>query len=549
MAQTSKDFEDIVKRATATIKIADQALRYLRDQKRVLSQGDLNRKQEDSLRKINEQINENEAAKVEAKIESDQAKRLIPSLKSIENIDKQLEREYAAYDRAARTGGKPNKSRINQLLAQREGVARILLGYAPDAPQAPESFEAVETDVTAPTPAKTTLQADKTAAEQQAAEEAIDQKPAAGGKPGTGKGGDKDKTTAVPGVFDPAAARIGEEVSMGAARPPGVVGGVKRDLQSLLAQTEFWYDLPDYIFNLDPKLGELLVKAVDENWDNEKFLSQAKLTTWWQKNAAPVRQRIIAKAKFDELRNAGQDVGNTEYAMDTATIRRSVQARARQLGAQLAEPQLEQIVSKVYNGFLENDSIAIDSFIAPYIGKISSIVGTGLPGAGTAMTGFSGQALQNYQTLQSIARANGLSLRDVLPGISAVAAGGDLESAVLQKLATGELDINRIAQDARMIAATGQPEYVRNLLGQGYDLEQIYAPYRGVMASVLELNPEEIDLKELSGYGLFSDKGESNIFDFKRALRKDSRWQYTEQAKSEVADSVLGVLRDFGFQG
>jgi hypothetical protein len=364
-----------------------------------------------------------------------------------------------------------------------------------------------------------------------------------GGKPGQGAG-----ITAT-SSFDPAAARIGEEVSMGATRPVGVPTGTKRDLQTLLAQTEFWYDLPDYIFNLDPKLGELLVEAVEKNLDPAEFLRRAKLTPWWQKNAEPVRKRIIAKAKFDELRSAGQDVGNTEYAMDTATIRRSIQAKARQMGAQLAEPQLEQIVSKVYNGLLENDELAIDSFIAPYIGKATSIVGTGLPGAGTKMTGFSGQALQNYQTLQGIAKANGLNLRDVLPGISAVTAGGDLESAVLQKLATGELDINRIAQDARMIAATGQPEYVRNLLGQGYDLQQIYAPYKSVMASVLELNPEEIDLKELSGYGLFSDKGESNIFDFKRALRKDSRWQYTEQARNEVADSVLGVLRDFGFQG
>lgn len=362
--------------------------------------------------------------------------------------------------------------------------------------------------------------------------------------------GDKKITSsgdAIPSSFDPAIARAGEEID----RPgsSNIPPKAQRDLKTLLASTEFWFDLPDYIFNLDPKLGELLVKAVNNNYDEARFLSEAKLTSWWQKNAAPIRTRIIAKAKYDELRAAGTDVGNTEYALDSATIKRSVQSRARSLGANLGPEQLDQIVSKIYNGFLENDTLAIDSFIAPYIGKITSIVGTGLPGAGTTTTGFSGQALQNYQTLQAIAKANGLSIRDILPGVSATTTGGDLETAVLQKLTLGELDINRIAQDARIIAGTGQPEYVRNLLNQGYDLGQVYSPYKNIMASVLELNPEEIELKELSGYGLFSDKGGSNIYDFKRALRKDSRWQYTEQAREEVADTTLGILRDFGFQG
>ena len=363
----------------------------------------------------------------------------------------------------------------------------------------------------------------------------------------TGDGTLTPSGDAIPSSFDPAIARAGEEID----RPgsSNIPPKAQRDLKTLLASTEFWFDLPDYIFNLDPKLGELLVKAVNNNYDEARFLSEAKLTSWWQKNAAPIRTRIIAKAKYDELRAAGTDVGNTEYALDSATIKRSVQSRARSLGANLGPEQLDQIVSKIYNGFLENDTLAIDSFIAPYIGKITSIVGTGLPGAGTTTTGFSGQALQNYQTLQAIAKANGLSIRDILPGVSATTTGGDLETAVLQKLTLGELDINRIAQDARIIAGTGQPEYVRNLLNQGYDLGQVYSPYKNIMASVLELNPEEIELKELSGYGLFSDKGGSNIYDFKRALRKDSRWQYTEQAREEVADTTLGILRDFGFQG
>jgi hypothetical protein len=362
--------------------------------------------------------------------------------------------------------------------------------------------------------------------------------------------GDKTKTpppaiTTVDGSFDPARFRQGEEASMGAT-PPGTPKG-KSDLNTLLAKTEFWFDLPDYIFKTVPKLGELLVKAVDEGWDDEKFLSQARLTTWWQQNSAPIRTRIIARAKFNELNSAGQDASKTEYALDTAAIKRSVQSRARAMGANLDENAINQVVARIYDGFLENDTVAIDSFIAPYIGKVTSIVGNGL-GATLQPQGYSGQALQNYQALQAVAKANGLSIRDILPKLS-VLPGQNLDDLVLQKLATGELDINRLAQDARNIAAQGTPDYVKGLLQQGYDLEQIYAPYKNVMAQILELNPDEIDLNDGTLRGAIGQDKEMNIYDFKKALRKDNRWQYTENAREEVASSVLGVLRDFGFQG
>jgi hypothetical protein len=69
------------------------------------------------------------------------------------------------------------------------------------------------------------------------------------------------------------------------------------------------------------------------------------------------------------------------------------------------------------------------------------------------------------------------------------------------------------------------------------------------MANVLELNADEIDLNDPSLGIAINDKGDMNISEFKRALRKDSRWQYTDQAKEEVSSIALKVLRDFGFQG
>jgi hypothetical protein len=377
-------------------------------------------------------------------------------------------------------------------------------------------------------------------------------KPSTGGKTGGTTGGNTGgntggttggaSTTAFPqygGVNTTTLAGI----AAASARPP--VPGAATPLDTLLAKTEFWYDLPDYIFKIDPKLGELLVQAVNEGWDNAKFLAKAQLTPWWQKNSGAIRTRIIDREKYNDLLKAGEDVSKTDYGLYLSKQMRAVKAKAREIaGVTLTDEQAQLVASKIYDGFLDDDPLAINALITPFIGKTTSIVGTG-----TKQTGFGGQALQNYQTLQGIAKANGFSLKDILPNVSAITAGGDIETAVLRGLADGSIDINRVAQDARMLAAQGQPQYVRGLLGQGYDLEAIYAPYRQTMASTLELDPNQIDLNDSTLRMAITDKGDMNLYDFKKALRQDNRWQYTGAAKEEVSNAALKVLQDFGFQG
>ena len=318
-----------------------------------------------------------------------------------------------------------------------------------------------------------------------------------------------------------------------------------KTFEEITAGTEFWYNLPDYIFDQDDELKRILEEAVANDWDNEKFLSVVRSrSTWWNKNEGPIRERIIDLAKYNDLRSRGIDVSNTAYGRFLKTSTSAVKARSLQLtGTALDDATAEKIAGQIWNGFLDDDQNAIDRLILPYLGKITSIIG------GQSTQTYGGEALRNYQTLQAIAFENGFTLKDILPNISTTTTGGDLEKAVLQKIALGEIDVNTVAQAARNLAAQGQPQYVKNLLNQGYDLSQIFSPYRNVMAGELEINPDEISLNDPVLRSAITEKGEANMYDFKRALRRDSRWQFTEGARSEVAGAVSSVLRDFGFQG
>jgi hypothetical protein len=139
------------------------------------------------------------------------------------------------------------------------------------------------------------------------------------------------------------------------------------------------------------------------------------------------------------------------------------------------------------------------------------------------------------QSILGTARANGITLNQ-----------NQIDS--FAKRVQDGTDIKTIDSEIRNIATVGMPDKVVKLLNQGIDLDTIYSPYRNLMASVLELNPESIDLKDATLRSAIGSDREMTIYDFEKALRKDYRWQYTDNAKRDVSNVALKVLRDFGFQ-
>lgn len=138
---------------------------------------------------------------------------------------------------------------------------------------------------------------------------------------------------------------------------------------------------------------------------------------------------------------------------------------------------------------------------------------------------------------------------------TAVANGLDLDKTFasqlpnwIKRIENGE-DPEVFKQLIRQTAKIGLPDKVSKLLDQGLDLDAVYAPYRNTMASLLEVNPDSISLNDpLLRTAIQGDK-EIPIYDFQRQIRKDNRWQYTNNARAEASDVAKTVLRDFGFMG
>lgn len=262
---------------------------------------------------------------------------------------------------------------------------------------------------------------------------------------------------------------------------------------------------------------------------NKNPVLKQELTTIKQQ-APDLTKRLEEKKIYDKMIKAAKgDPDKIAAAKATTAYGRGIDDAAAALaeyamktGADVTEEELQQLATEVYDKAIENNPVQIRNLIRGMIGDTRQ-----------------GQAGNDYAELKAVAVANGLDLDKTF--------GSNLNEW-LQKIDKGE-SIDTYKRLIRNTAKIGMPQNVAALLDNGVDLEAIYSPYKNLMAATLEINPETIDLNDPVLRSAVTGDKEVPLYEFQRQLRKDSRWQYTNQAKQEVSDVALKVLRDFGFQG
>lgn len=386
----------------------------------------------------------------------------------------------------------------------------------------------------------------KTVAEEVVTKPKPKPKPAAAAKPGS----------TVPSNFDVGSFRMADEASM--AKVGGNTTGTKtatgsEDINAIYALARSKYSNVDSIFLYDDELKQLLIDAVGDpttakdDMDADEFGRRLGASDWAIRNGTTYARRDAQRRQYDEtlakynqqleladtqqkkdaiLSKIGQLKTTSSYAMGLASAKAFIEATASGLTGTMSPERLDAFVKRMYDSANDKDPNIINRELAALI---SYKPGTQLGGAVGA----------DLTALRATARANGFDLDTSF---------GSNINDWLQRLAKGE-SVETFKNTIRGAAKLGLPDKVANLLDQGLDLKDIYAPYRNVMASVLEVAPDSIGLDDKTLRMAIGPEKEMSIYDFQRQLRKDSRWQFTNNAREEASDSVLKVLRDFGFQG
>lgn len=240
---------------------------------------------------------------------------------------------------------------------------------------------------------------------------------------------------------------------------------------------------------------------------------------------------------FDKF-NAYQEKARMEQA-DPATKldfersvqlkRDTIQASAQILGVTLEESFLDTLA---LDARLDNLSESeISERIRPFI--VSAV------DEGAELSNRAGEA--ERQLLQW-SEANGLSLT------------GSSISSYVADIAQGKINLDDVKSSLRTTYMVGTYPAWADRINAGQDIADIAAPYKQQMARLLEVDSDMINLDDnllqrgLQGVGADGKPGVVPMYDFKKMIRKDERWDKTDNALDEYTSAGMNILQMFGLR-
>lgn len=279
----------------------------------------------------------------------------------------------------------------------------------------------------------------------------------------------------------------------------------------------------DYGFALaflqsDPELAKLFNSAVKETWDPNRFVAKLRDTKWFQKNSANVRNAIMQQtsdpatytANVDQMYSTVRDAWGSMFGtanMNDKQLRTWAET-AHRMGWSQAE-----LVDRMSEG-LDYQKLLTSKQLG-------------------------GTAAEVDGQLRQLTSAYGVNL------------GDQWRARQVEKLVSGDDTISGVQKRIQDLASREYKAFADRIQG-GESVADIADPYRQRMADLLEMDPNEIDLTDKSLQKALKQRtpdgqpAAMDLNDFADFVRKDDRWQYTDNAREQMASITATLGQAFG---
>lgn len=280
------------------------------------------------------------------------------------------------------------------------------------------------------------------------------------------------------------------------------------------------------VVTADNELSTLFNKAVSEFWTKERFEASLKNTNWYKSTTESARKMQIVEKTDPQTFNRLLDERFN-------TIRSLVSA----IGGTASDDDMRKLArTALFEGRNDQDlALAVREWVNYSDGGAGSLFG---------------RAGQAEDRLRGFAAANGVTVSDdwILAQARGAAVAPEGDSSVMDKA------MDWIQQQAISAFPSLAEQLQQRKADGGYmTVEDLASNYRQTMAEVLELDPNQITLRDtalrraLQGDPESGETGMVPLWKFEKQLRRDDRWQYTTGARDEVNSLTSKVLSDFGF--
>lgn len=268
----------------------------------------------------------------------------------------------------------------------------------------------------------------------------------------------------------------------------------------------------------DPELKKLFNSAVKGTWTPDKFIAKLRDTDWFKTHSANVRNAIMQetsdpatyKANVQQMLSTVKDTWGSMFGtanMDQKQLHAWAET-AHRMG--WSEAQLIDRMTKGvdYQKLLRRDALG-------------------------------GRAAEIEGQLNALSSSFGVNL------------GSQWKARQLEKLMEGDDSISGVQQRVRDLAMREYKAFA-DRIAAGETVSDIADPYVQKMADLLEMNPNDINInsrmiqKALKQQTPDGKPAAMDLAAFEDFVRKDDRWQYTNNAREQVSSVTANLLRDLG---
>lgn len=168
---------------------------------------------------------------------------------------------------------------------------------------------------------------------------------------------------------------------------------------------------------------------------------------------------------------------------------------------------------------VEKEQVGLE-FVSKYIktGDIKTIGGT---------------IASNIAAIGKFAADNFISLND-----------SEVRQNALMVATGGQTALDTIQSRIKLMAKAAFPS-IGQWIDAGLSVRDVAGQYIAEKANILELNPATIDVKDNDVMQAISGPNTESLFDFRKRMRSNPLFQYTNSARSEAATIISKVKQDF----
>jgi hypothetical protein len=288
----------------------------------------------------------------------------------------------------------------------------------------------------------------------------------------------------------------------------------KKQQQAIDRLAEYGYAYG--LIQSDPSLQRLFQSFLDagSSWEKAKIEAELRLTDWYKTNTQ-------AKRNYEILRTGDPAEFNNKLNLWVEWV----QNQARATGALISDMQAKQFAEQIMSGGLDPNK-ATQVFASTFIDYNSA-----------DLAGRAGALQDDIVTLN---RKYGSIL------------GQSQINNYVKQILTNQTTESDVIDGIKRAAASTYSNFSDRILA-GESVEDIASPYKRIALDLLEM--PDIDLQDNVMLEALTGKSEKggmkygSLAEFKKAVKSDKRWQYTNNARDEYFGIAQKVLNDFGFLG